>query len=125
MRYAAPAYQATTSITLADAQAIFFRRRHQPRRPPQAKIRPGSPAPTMGPGTGDATRPEVLKAQVLRASVQKPVAPAATWLRTKPRGDPVRGRKLVLYAVTLHDPKSMMKDATVSPEKVYEPGHMS
>src|SRR5262249_2887436 len=42
------------------------------------------PAPAMGPGTGDATRPEVLKAQVLRASVQKPVAPAATWLRTKP-----------------------------------------
>ena len=27
-----------------DAQAIFCRRRHQPRRPPLAKIRPGSPA---------------------------------------------------------------------------------
>src|SRR5262249_40316934 len=34
-----------------EAQAIFCRRRHQPRRPPPAKIRPGSPAPTMGPGT--------------------------------------------------------------------------
>ena len=34
-----------------EAQAIFFRRRHQPRRPPPAKIRPGSPAPAMGPGT--------------------------------------------------------------------------
>src|SRR5262245_48983172 len=34
-----------------DAQAIFFRRCHQPRRPPLAKIRPGSPAPTTGPGT--------------------------------------------------------------------------
>ena len=34
-----------------EAQAIFFRRRHQPRRPPLAKIRPGRPAPTMGPGT--------------------------------------------------------------------------
>src|SRR5215813_7285266 len=56
-------------------------------------------------------------------SVQKPVAPAATWLRTKPGGDAVpQGRKLVLYAATLHDPKSMMKDATVPPEKVYEPG---
>jgi hypothetical protein len=33
------------------AQAIFLRRRHQPRRPPPAKIRPGSPAPAMGPGT--------------------------------------------------------------------------
>src|SRR5258708_5178989 len=27
------------------------RRRHHPRRPPLAKIRPGSPAPAMGPGT--------------------------------------------------------------------------
>src|SRR6516225_2843778 len=34
-----------------EAQAIFFRRRHQPRRPPLARIRPGSPAPAMGPGT--------------------------------------------------------------------------
>jgi len=28
------------------------RRRHQPSRPPLPKIRPGSPAPVMGPGTG-------------------------------------------------------------------------
>jgi hypothetical protein len=34
-----------------EAQAAFFRRRHQPRRPPLAKIRPGRPAPAMGPGT--------------------------------------------------------------------------
>ena len=34
-----------------DVQAIFCRRRHQPSRPPPAKIRPGRPAPTMGPGT--------------------------------------------------------------------------
>src|SRR5262249_1543697 len=34
-------------------QAIFCRRRHQARRPPPAKIRPGNPAPTMGPGTGE------------------------------------------------------------------------
>jgi len=33
-------------------QAIFFRRRHQPRKPAVAKIKPGSPAPTTGPGTG-------------------------------------------------------------------------
>jgi hypothetical protein len=33
------------------AQAVFCRRRHQARRPPQANIRPGSPAPTTGPGT--------------------------------------------------------------------------
>jgi len=31
-----------------NAQAIFCRRRHQPRRPPPAKIRPGSPAPATG-----------------------------------------------------------------------------
>jgi hypothetical protein len=38
-------------------QAIFCRRRHQPRRPPLAKIRPGRPAPAMGAGTTD-TEPE-------------------------------------------------------------------
>jgi hypothetical protein len=37
-------------------QAIFCRRRHQPRRPPLAKISPGSPAPTMGAGTARNTR---------------------------------------------------------------------
>ena len=31
--------------------SVFCRRRHQPRRPVPARIRPGSPAPTMGPGT--------------------------------------------------------------------------
>src|SRR5215471_10054039 len=35
-------------IGLVDIQAIFCRRRHQPRRPPPAAIRPGRPAPTMG-----------------------------------------------------------------------------
>jgi hypothetical protein len=30
---------------------IDERRRHQPRRPPHARIRPGSPAPAVGPGT--------------------------------------------------------------------------
>jgi hypothetical protein len=33
------------------AQAVRRRRRAKARRPLQAKIRPGSPAPTMGPGT--------------------------------------------------------------------------
>jgi hypothetical protein len=42
-------------IAPPDAQAILRRRRHQPRRPPLAKIRPGSPAPAMGPGTGTGT----------------------------------------------------------------------
>ena len=43
--------QQTTCTACFDGQAAFCRRRHQPRRPPLAKIRPGSPAPTMGPGT--------------------------------------------------------------------------
>jgi hypothetical protein len=40
----------TNDYALPDVQAIFFRR-HQPRRPPLANIRPGRPAPAMGPGT--------------------------------------------------------------------------
>src|SRR5262249_53523705 len=42
---------------LHKAQAIFCRRRHQPRRPPPAKIRPGSPAPATGPGTANESTP--------------------------------------------------------------------
>jgi hypothetical protein len=38
--------------TPPDVQAICRRHRHQPSRPPPAKIRPGSPAPAIGPGTG-------------------------------------------------------------------------
>ena len=41
-------------VLLSDAQAVFLRRRHQPRRPPAAKIRPGRPAPATGPGTRHA-----------------------------------------------------------------------
>src|SRR5262249_53948255 len=54
----ASAYQAQprraegiTSISGRDVHAIFCPRRHQPTRPPLAKITPGSPAPAMGPGT--------------------------------------------------------------------------
>jgi hypothetical protein len=36
---------------LRSSSTLRCRRRHQPRRPPLAKIRPGSPAPTTGPGT--------------------------------------------------------------------------
>src|SRR5215831_17146170 len=36
-------------------QAVFRRRRHQPKRPPPAKIRPGSPAPAIGVGTPTVT----------------------------------------------------------------------
>src|ERR1700741_1191777 len=35
----------------SSVEALFCRRRHQPRRPALAKIRPGRPAPAMGAGT--------------------------------------------------------------------------
>ena len=50
-----------------DAQAIFRRRRHQPSRPPPAKIRPGKPAPATGPGTGTGVPPV--------ANVKVPIKP--------------------------------------------------
>ena len=46
----------TTSITSISGQAFFCRRRHQPRSPPHAKSRPGSPALTIGPGTATGTK---------------------------------------------------------------------
>jgi len=53
------------------AQAVFCRRRHQPRRPPLAKIRPGSPAPTMGPGTGVTVAVKVASPAFWRLNNQK------------------------------------------------------
>jgi hypothetical protein len=55
---------------LADAvQAIFCRRRHQPRSPPLTKIRPGSPAPA----TGDETSPRArARAPTERGSERGP-----------------------------------------------------
>jgi hypothetical protein len=38
-------------VRIAPVAQAICRRRHQPRRPTLAKIRPGSPAPAMGPGT--------------------------------------------------------------------------
>jgi hypothetical protein len=49
--------QTTRAGLSPQAQAIFCRRRHQPRRPPLAKIRPGSPAPAIGPGAADGASP--------------------------------------------------------------------
>jgi hypothetical protein len=45
-------------------QAIFFHRRQQPRSPPLAKIKPGNPAPAMGPWTTDAEPATVEKEPV-------------------------------------------------------------
>jgi len=43
---------AANDVCRLRVQATFCRRRHQPSKQPLAKIRPGSPAPRMGPGTG-------------------------------------------------------------------------
>jgi hypothetical protein len=52
----------------SDAQPIFFLRRHQPRRPPLAKIRPGNPDTTTGPGTeaGMLNRPAIIRCRSVR-----------------------------------------------------------
>ena len=41
----------SSTIVSGKCQTFLCRRRHQQRRPPLAKIRPGRPAPAMGPGT--------------------------------------------------------------------------
>jgi hypothetical protein len=51
-----------------EAQAVFSRRRHQPSRPPLAKIRPGSPAPAMGLGTGAGSLARKPIGKILRKS---------------------------------------------------------
>jgi hypothetical protein len=59
---------------LADAvQAIFCRRRHQPRSPPLTKIRPGSPAPA----TGDEPSP---RARARAPTERVPKSPGGPWL---------------------------------------------
>src|SRR5215472_9824412 len=40
---------------------FFCRRRHQAKRPPLAKIRPGSPAPATGPGTKEKVAKPAVK----------------------------------------------------------------
>src|SRR5262249_10908523 len=49
-----------------EVQAIFRRRRHQPRSPPPAKIRPGKPAPTIEPGTGTGIKTIYAGAQLAK-----------------------------------------------------------
>src|SRR2546430_1503157 len=49
-----------------DVQAAFCRRRHQPSRPPLARIRPGSPAPAIGPGTVTSETAEAVMLVLLK-----------------------------------------------------------
>jgi hypothetical protein len=54
-------YFLSASSSSKEAARASCRRRHQARRPPLAKSRPGSPAPAMGPGTPLGTaRPVTL-----------------------------------------------------------------
>jgi len=61
---------------------VFFRRRHQPRRPPPAKIRPGRPAPAMGPGTAAGVAIPKTASNVLETEAT-PTAGAVS-VRTSP-----------------------------------------
>ena len=51
------------------SQALFFRRRHQPRRPPLAKIKPGSPGTHEGEWDGPCARGKREGAVKLRLAV--------------------------------------------------------
>ena len=62
-------------------QAIFRRRRHQPSNPPLAKIKPGRPAPTMGPGT--ARNPRISPPGNAIPWMFKYVSPACSALDTR------------------------------------------
>src|SRR5262245_20846191 len=64
----------------AATQAIFCRRRHQPSRPPPARIRPGRPAPAMGPGTGPKYCSQIPGFPVTKAKVSVQVT--HSWVKS-------------------------------------------
>jgi hypothetical protein len=78
----AGAFSLLAGVGGVEAQATFCRRRHHARRPPLAKIRPGRPAPAMGPGTDEilsgkaelrgSGRPTTKSAALLLVSVNPP-----------------------------------------------------
>ena len=86
---------ATANYALLEVQALFFRRRHQPRKPPPAKIRPGSPAPAIGPGTAAAATVTVKVGEMFAAAAQDDDAPASQFGglgELSGRGTPGHGR---------------------------------
>src|SRR5580700_5617728 len=67
------------------------RRRTKARRPPQAAIRPGSPAPAMGPGTGANT--------AMQPAGQKVLAPAALVPASATKTSPLNGSTVIECAL--------------------------
>jgi hypothetical protein len=59
----------------ADVQAIFCRRRHQPRRPPPAKIRPGRPAPQKQSALATASGASTLNSSIKGSDEELTTAP--------------------------------------------------
>jgi hypothetical protein len=66
------------ALVALSIQALFCRRRHQARRPPLAKIRPGRPAPTIGPGTGQGPSEQTVTSKPNAAKVIRPLSPTRT-----------------------------------------------
>src|SRR3984893_12394651 len=98
------------------AQAIFCRRRPRTRRAPQAKIRPGSPAPAMGPGTWAGFPHGVVKIAVPTSPCGALGKLARSWLKVKtsvmlngcPGATPVNVGKVVKsWSVIVVEPTSV------------------
>src|SRR5262249_45290926 len=102
--------QSGSLISGRDAQAIFCRRRHQPRRPPPAKIRPVSPAPTtvVAQTVGDLM---ITKEDRASANGWKLMG------RIFAQKVQENHKTLLLKITRLVSPKSITKAETVSPEK--------
>src|SRR5947209_7457341 len=84
-----------------EAQAIFFRRRHQARTTPHAAIRPGSPAPTINASSG-------LVFRIVRAA--QPVAHEKT-----PPTDATRGGVLGLQTLLSRGDQMLNTSSPIMP----------
>ena len=94
-----------TRVRIAqEAQAIFFRRRHQPRRPPPAKIRPGRPAPAMGPGTAvvDVPVPSSVNPSVAVNSVVSLNPPEPVESNARSLGDRVSEKNVATVGANMN-----------------------
>ena len=91
------------------------RRRHQPRRPPLANSRPGSPAPAMGPGTDAIGSPPDRKTVIVAPTF--PPAPSQLINRLFPDTKAVigvQGTQSGLFSTTpVTEPKEL-PDSTVN-----------